>query len=303
MIYTNLTRAIGLALGVTTLLGTAAGAETVERSFDIAADGEIEITNIEGSIDVRGWDRARVDIAAELDGDPEMLRISHDDHRGVIKVEAAEGWRGRDKATEAELTIDLPRGVRLRITSVSADVTVRDHDGDQRIESVSGDIEVDGGSLDASVKSISGDVEFRGNGASGNYEISAVSGDAVLLDVGGDIRVGSVSGDAQVRSGEITDARLESVSGDVELEGQLVDGARLRAETVSGEVDLRLCERQNIAFELETFSGSIRDRVTGRRPKEERFGPGQELRFTEGTGSVRVRVNTMSGNIDIHDCD
>jgi DUF4097 and DUF4098 domain-containing protein YvlB len=295
---------LALALLTCASTGAAVADTTVERTFPIDADGEVEIINEQGRIDVRAWPDARVRVVAELEGDPDQLEISHDDAHALVKVEVEKNWYGRrSRDQDAELTIDVPVGVHLQISSVSADVTVRDHAGRQRVQSVSGNIDIDGDSVDAEVESISGDVEYRGNGTQGRFDISAVSGDALVLEVGGDLRVSSISGDARVRGGEITDARLETVSGDVELEGHLVAGARLRAESVSGEVVLALCDRRDIAFDLESFSGNIRDRVTGRRQKDEDFGPGAELRFSEGDGSTRVRVNTMSGRIDIRDCD
>ncbi len=287
------------------LAGTAALADTtVERSFALAADGELEISNVQGRIDVRGWDDAAVRLVARMEGDPESLQISQDGRRARIKVEVEEGWFGRDRRDEdTDMTLDVPRGVSLRISAVSADVSVRDHAGEQRIQSVSGDIDIDGTSADADVESISGDVDFRGNGATGRYNVSAVSGDAQVSDVSGEVRVSSISGDARVRGLTLTDVKLETVSGDVDMHGRLLPRARLRANSVSGEVELHLCDRADVSFDLESFSGDIRDRVSGRRPDDDGFGPGAKLRFSEGDGSIRVRVNTMSGSIDIRPCD
>jgi DUF4097 and DUF4098 domain-containing protein YvlB len=287
------------------LAGTPAalGDVTVRESFEIAPDGEVEIANVEGSIDVRSGPDGRVELTAELEGDAEQLQISHDGRRVRIRVEPEKRMFGDGRPQKADLEVTVPVGVRLTVSSVSADITVRDHAGIERVQSVSGDVDIEGSSPDAEVESISGDVEYRGNGTRGRFEVSAVSGDAVVVDVAGELHLASVSGDARLQSAELTDARLESVSGDVRLEARLAPGARLEAETVSGDVTLHLCERRDVAFDLESFSGRIRDRVTGREPRRDGFGPGAELRFTEGDGTTRVEVNTMSGGIEIRDCD
>ncbi|MEO0972551.1 MAG: DUF4097 family beta strand repeat-containing protein [Pseudomonadota bacterium] len=276
---------------------------TVEKEFAFSSDGHLKVINVQGSIEVRGWDRQLVRLVADLEGDPESLVIKQGETHAEIRVEVDKRWFGRgDDNIEADLTLDVPRNVRLEISSVSADVSVDDHTGDQRIQSVSGDIEVDGGSTDANLESVSGNIDLRGNGAVGRFRVSAVSGDAEVVDVNGEVHVSTISGDARVRTETLEEAKLESVSGELRLRGHLGEQARLRAGSVSGEVLLALCERENVEFDLETFSGDIVDRVTRKRPKDEGWGPGAKLRFSEGTGSVRVSVDTMSGDIEIRDC-
>jgi DUF4097 and DUF4098 domain-containing protein YvlB len=181
-------------------------------------------------------------------------------------------------------------------------VTIEDHAGEQRVQSVSGDLSVEATSRDVDLETVSGDIVFRGGATRGRYHFNAVSGDADLRGVAGDVRVNTISGDADVEGGALDDVGLESVSGTLRLEGTLAGDGRLRAGSVSGEIVLTLCERGNVEFDLESFSGDIVDRVTNRAPDETRFGPGARLRFTEGGGDRRVRVNTMSGNIEIRAC-
>ncbi|MEM9383969.1 MAG: DUF4097 family beta strand repeat-containing protein [Pseudomonadota bacterium] len=276
---------------------------TVEREFALADGGHLKIINVQGKIEVRAWSRQEVRLVAELEGDPESLIVKHDEDHAEIRVEADKRWYGRSDSRDADLRIDVPENVRLEISSVSADVSVDGHHGDQRVQSVSGDIDVDSASRDVQLETVSGDIEFDGNGAEGRFYVNAVSGDAEVLEVNGEVRVSTISGDARVRSEVLDEAKLESVSGEITLYGHLRDRARLRAGSVSGEVTLHLCKRENVEFDLESFSGDIVDRVTRQRPKEEGWGPGSRLRFREGDGSVRVAVNTMSGSIDIRDCD
>ncbi len=294
---------LALAAASAAVPGPALADTTIEREFEMADDGRLKIINVQGRIDVRGWSRSEVRLVAELEGDPESLIVQHDGDHAEIRIEADKRWFGRGDSRDADLTLDVPENVRLEINSVSANVTVEDHRGDQRVQSVSGDIDVDGYGVDVQLETVSGDIEFDGNGAEGRFYVNAVSGDAEVSDISGEVRVSTISGDARVRSETLKDARLESVSGELSLYGQLLDGADLRAGSVSGEVTLHLCQRQNVEFDLESFSGDIVDRVTRKRPEEEGWGPGSRLRFREGDGSVRVAVNTMSGSIDIRDCD
>lgn len=293
---------LAAAATATVCAGTARADNTVEREFALAPTGELAIVNVQGSVEVRAWSQSRVRLTARLEGDPDALRITATETSAEIRVETERSLFGRDNAEDAHLQIQVPAGVRLEISTVSADMTVRGHAGEQRLHSVSGDIDVESESTEVDLETVSGDLEFRGLGRSGRYRFAAVSGDAQVRGVGGDLRLNTVSGDARVESGALDEVDLESVSGNLALRGQLGERARVRAGSVSGEITLALCDRGNVAFDLESFSGDIVDRVTGRRPDDDGFGPGAKLDFTEGDGSRRVRVNTMSGDIDIRDC-
>lgn len=290
--------AAGSALAVPAFADT-----TVEREFDLSGDGHLKIINVQGRIDVRSWSRERVRLVADLEGKADSLIIKHDGEHAEVRVEAGKRWTGRGVGQEADLRLEVPESVRLEISSVSADVSVDGHRGDQRVTSVSGDIEVDGHAVDVQLETVSGEVELHGNDAEGRYFVNAVSGDAYVTGINGEVHVSTISGDARVRTSTVDKVKLESVSGELSLHGHLSEGARLRAGSVSGEITLHLCERENVEFDLESFSGDIVDRVTRKRPKDEGWGPGARLRFSEGDGSVRVSVNTMSGGIDIRDCD
>lgn len=81
----------------------------------------------------------------------------------------------------------------------------------------------------------------------------------------------------------------------------LASDARLDAESVSGDVDIRFGKPVNGEFELETFSGDI-DSCFGPKPeRKSQYAPGTELRFTQGSGGARVSIDTLSGTISI--CD
>jgi DUF4097 and DUF4098 domain-containing protein YvlB len=104
-------------------------------------------------------------------------------------------------------------GGRLRVNSVSGDVTVREAKEGVKVESVSGDVRLE------SVES--GDVEL--NSISGDLQVGIRRGSRLAVDAN------AVSGDLR------SDIDLESDAGAAGDDGPLVD---LRARTISG--DLRI---------------------------------------------------------------
>ena len=47
-----------------------AGGGSVDRKVPASANGEVVISNVSGSVDVRGWDRDEVQVTGHLDGVP-----------------------------------------------------------------------------------------------------------------------------------------------------------------------------------------------------------------------------------------
>lgn len=148
-----------------------------------------------------------------------------------IRVTVPEGWRDGT----VNLRLRVPDAVRLRLGSSFGDV---------RVESTIGPVEVHTASGSVALEHLRG-----------NVRAEAVSGEIRAKDIAGTLRLSSRSGDLHAerlaRGGEIT-----GESGEVHIEG--VEGGRLEAKSVSGDVHIRDAGRQNpIEMVAETRSGDI----------------------------------------------
>ena len=130
------------ALSIVCLLPLAAAAsdDSVDRRVAADANGEVVISNVSGTIDVRGWDRNEVQVTGHLGEDVERLDVETSGGRIVIKVVLP---RGHSDDSDAELDVQVPRGSRVEVSVVSADLSSRGVLGTQRLKSVSGEITAD----------------------------------------------------------------------------------------------------------------------------------------------------------------
>lgn len=282
------------------LASCAAAEQAVDRRVPADAQGEVEVSSVAGSVSVSGWDRNEVQVRGTLGDDVEQLELESEPKRTLINVVPKEssGWRRHGDA-DAELSIRIPTGSRLSINTVSAEISVTRVNGEQRLQSVSGDISSELASEEVEAKTVSGNVVLRGDGKPAVVTVTTTSGDAQVRHAAGEIVARSVSGDLELELDQITRARAHTTSGDLELQGRLARDARVDAETISGEVILDLKGPVNAEFELESFSGDI-DNCFGPKPQSKsEHGPGSELRFKEGDGSARVRLRSLSGDINL----
>ena len=95
--------------------------------------------------------------------------------------------------------------------------------------------------------------------------------------------------------------RMRTTSGDLSLRGTLQKEATVFAETVSGDVTLRIKPAAGLDYEAITFSGDLGNCFGKQAERTNRHGPGKRLLGTTGDGHARLRVKSMSGDIAL--CD
>ena len=284
-----------LAIGALSTSLTAFAQETIERTVPAEPKGEVEIVNVSGDVQVRGWDRKEVQVHADLGHGVEKLDVQSQKGRTTINVIV----QGHRKAGHTDLVVEIPRDSTLLIKTVSADQTITDVRGVQRLQAVSGSINTRVSGEEFTIRTISGDVIVNGNGKPSMATVNTVSGDVTLANIAGELSLETVTGDMQVVMPTLARGRIQTTNGDLRLQATLAKDARLDAEAVNGDLSFQLRPPVNAEFDIETFNGEI-DNCFG--PKSERaneFAPGNALRFKEGQGGARVRIKTLNGGVEI----
>lgn len=293
------------ALGALLMLPLAGGVSPLlaqrDSSFAVASNAVVDITVRTGRLVVHGGSAATGAIRGRRDG--YQLRTT-----GVgVTLEASENsWSNRSsrtasRRTDATLELDLPRNVRLVISTASADVDVSGIDGDVEIRTTSGDIGLDdiGGRL--TLETLSGNIRLGGR--SGPARVTTMSGDITLRGVRDDVNVHTTSGDVVLGMDRAARVDVESISGDITFDGNTTDDARLQFTTHSGDVTLRLPESARGSIDLSTFNGdmtasgsltlmptSLTSSRSDRAARRYAIGGGGSTRFTISTFNGDVRV-------------
>jgi len=295
------------AVGLAQLAQPARGADS---SFEkrMAADprGVVEVSNIAGTIEVSAWDNPEVEIRAELGGGVDHIDTTSYPGRTSIKVVVP---NHTFHSASADLHIHVPRQSELDISGVSADVTTADVEGSLQLKTVSGNVKADVFDKNTEIKTFSGDVVLRGHtkepGAM--LHVTSISGNIRVDRAAGDVDATSVSGDITVRLDSTHPTRVVRVrttSGDLGFEGRVLKGGYVDAETVSGDLTVRVVPEGGLAYEVNTFSGDITNCMGAESERVSKYGPGHRLTGSKGqSGSdgVRVRLKTMSGDVEL--CD
>ncbi len=291
---TTRTRHLGLVAMLLSLTA-AAQADSVERTVPAEARGEVEIVNVSGDVQVRGWDRNEVQVRADLGSGVERLDVASSKGRTSINVIVRRG----KNSSSSDLIVEVPRDSTLIVKTVSADQTIAGVRGPQRLQAVSGSINTQAWAEEVRIKSISGDVTVAGHETPGRTAVNTVSGDVNLDNVAGELTLETVTGDMEVRMPTLTRGRIQTTNGELRLRAALAADATLDAEGINGDLSFLLRSPVNAEFDIETFNGDIDNCFGPKSTRTREFAPGNALRFKEGTGSARVRVKTLNGGVEI----
>lgn len=241
-------------------------ADPTEIRHTIGPNGSLTIHNISGQVDLRGADTDEVVVMARSEnGRSESLPLTVRRTDGGLHIEVEKQsfdlfgsfFRGHDGLV---FDVTLPRGARVEIKTVSADINARSLAGEQAYKTISGDVTVDADGGRLRVTTVSGDVEVK---PSTHLELN----------------VSTTSGDVEVSGGTLAAFEARTVSGDVDLRTGLDAGPLHAVETVSG--DFSLDSRTGVTVDIKR--GMDMSRGDGRRK-------------VVGDGAAQLRFRTLSGD-------
>lgn len=289
-----------------TFQGAWAASESREFSRRVAAGARdrISISNIAGAVRLTAWERPEVDVQGKLGSGVERVEVSQ--HSGEIEIRVVvheSGLFGIRSVLDptAFLDVRVPAGSELEVHTVSALISGDALRGRAELKSVSGGIRVayQGAELDA--KTVSGAIDVNGVGQRIRLQAVSVSGGIRVDRVSGEIEAKSTSGSVRISSGLADKVELKTVSGSIVYGGRLSASGELDAEAVSGSVQVIAASDAGYAFDVSSYSGAIRS-CFGDVPQRKSPGrSGKHLSGSQGQGSARVRLRSMSGGVSL--CD
>lgn len=315
--------------------------ETITRTVKLGPQGEIDLQNMSGSITVTRGSGSDATITAlktaraatEADAKEMLGQVKVDiaERAGRIEVRThymhfmpappppppAPGAGGRDVPrpprpsrrnmnVSVAYTIAAPAGTRLKINSMSGDITVSDITGELVLEAMSGDIKVDHGGRVLTARAMSGDVTLADVKSDGAIDAASMSGDVLLRQVKARrINAAVVSGTVTLADVECERLEGQATSGAVIYEGPLAKGGRYRFQSHSGDVKVMVAGNTGFELDANSWGGSVRSELelknveqTPDNIQRTRVGPrNRTLRGTFGDGSAVLDITTFSGTI------
>ena len=270
-----------------------------DTSFQVPADAVIEITMRSGRLTVRGEDRRTAELRADRTN--YELRSSKVGITLDVKGRSNNNRNRRGNSRdESDVELIVPRAVRVVIHGTTADVSIANVNGDVEAALVSGDFEGRALGGRAIIQAMTGDVRIT-EGV-GDLRVTTATGDVWASGVRGSVEAVATSGSITITADRLGRIKADVVSGDVDITGVLRDDARLQLSSHSGDVIVRLPEGAAGQLEVSSYHGDIRGgTMTMIPPVARSLNDRSNVRLYEfgGGGTARITASTFSGDITI----
>lgn len=247
-------RLSSVLLACTALLASALSAkvtETFSRTYPLKADGVVALTNVNGSVEITGWDRDEVSIEAEKSASTAeglqllAIDIEHSPDRLAIKTTHQKVWQvWKHSKAQVHYKIKVPAGASLRkIDVVNATIRVSGVRGYVDLDSVNGAIKAEGLAAGGRFDTVNGSItaSFTALKADDRIVLDTVNGSCtVVLPVGSTFSLNADS----VNGGISCDFPLKvTKSGRNKLVGTVgAGGASVVLDSVNGGLRVKSAE-------------------------------------------------------------
>ncbi|MGA3163068.1 MAG: protein kinase [Verrucomicrobiota bacterium] len=244
------------------VIGNLSTSDPYQQDFNqtllLSANGRLRLDNVNGRIEIFGWDRNEVSIKAlkhgktqesvedtkiVVDSSPDEIAIHTEQPSSQNGPFGTWSWlmNGGIKMATVDYVIQVPRSTRLK-------------------------------------------------------EITSVNGRIAIEDVNGDIEASTVNGEMQV-AGTAGDLELSTVNGRIAAElVSLGRGQSVSFDSVNGKIEVTLPANANAEVSADVVNGSITSEFPALAVQKE-FPLGKKLKGTLGNGGASVKANAVNGRI------
>jgi tRNA A-37 threonylcarbamoyl transferase component Bud32 len=233
------------------------------QTFPLNADGQFSIDNVNGRIEIRGWNSNAVLVTTAIHGQtPESvnaIKVNIDAAPNHVAVHTEQPANNNNFLSFSSFWEWFTNHVQDKAT-VDYTIQAPEH-----------------ASLD---------------------EVSSVNGRIDIAGVAGDITASTVNGHTQVRDAG-HNLKLSTVNGHISAEmNSLGGGQSVALDAVNGELDLAVPEDAEATFSVSTVNGGITSEFPSLQAKKE-FPVGNNLNGSLGRGGATVKAETVNGAVKI----
>jgi hypothetical protein len=234
---------------------------TVKREFETSPGKKLEVElTTGGSIEITGWNKNTVSIAADLHGDEESdYDINIREISSGVKVEISNERRGHGHHRGVSLEIYVPEKYDLELETMGGDMSIKNVTGKFSGETMGGEIDLYNLKGTANLTTMGGEIHVEDSELDG--QVKTMGGEVTLRDVIGDLDASTMGGEVSYRNVKKRDDRenakevkISTMGGEIEVDdapgganvstmgGEIkIHRARkyVKAKTMGGEIDIQ----------------------------------------------------------------
>jgi hypothetical protein len=175
---------------------------------------------------------------------------------------------------KATVNLRLPKDCPVEVSTISAPIVAAGLSARSQLRTATGEITLDD--------------------TSGETEINTVSGSTAVRDPHGSLKFNSVSGQLAVAGGRLSALSAKTVSGQLLADTDIAPAARVRLNSVSGEIALRVPSETSATVELRTATSTVESDFG----LDRRSAPARTIlsgKIGSGVDPASITTNSASG--------
>ena len=261
-----------------------------DTTVTVPAGTRLSLQNVVGDVIVKTWDRAQVRIQASHSS---RSRIGVDLSEQVLRLQPRSSNQMGGWGSMVDYQLTVPTSMAIDIEGMGADVRVEGTRAPVKVNTVEGGITVTGGT-DLVLVTVNGTISAAG--ARGRVELRSVSEDVAASDVIGELTVETVSGDIHLTRVDGRRVEAQTVSGNVTFEGALRSDGTYSLSTHSGDVTVAVPEGASALISTAVVNGDVS--ASFDLPASERASRRRQS-YRLGGGGASIELETFSGDIHL----
>jgi DUF4097 and DUF4098 domain-containing protein YvlB len=261
-----------------------------DTTVTVSAGTRLSLQNVVGDVIVKTWDRAQVRIQASHSS---RSRIGVDLSEQVLRLQPRSSSQTGGWGSMVDYQLTVPASMPIDIEGMGADVRIEGTRAPVKVNTVEGGITVTGGT-DLVLVTVNGTISAAG--ARGRVELRSVSEDVAASDVIGELTVETVSGDIHLTRVDGRRVEAQTVSGNVTFEGALRSDGTYSLSTHSGDVTVAVPEGASALISTAVVNGDVS--ASFDLPASERASRRRQS-FRLGGGGATIELETFSGDIHL----
>jgi DUF4097 and DUF4098 domain-containing protein YvlB len=258
-------------------------ADRIEKTFPVAKNASLILTNYTGTISVKGWQNSEVKVVCTKHSQNVEIDTESTPSKVKVTTHVLDKLAAADKA-RVDYQVYVPEEATLEIVNNMGTVDV---------ENIKGAVKVD--VFEAVVKIA---------GVQGGVQATSLGSKLTISESTGPIQTTTVSGDIAFSKLDSNSVTANSTLGNISYQGDFVRLGNYRFSTNEGVILVQCPEQASVEWNARTVKGKIRSnlpiRSKNHAPSSAGIAGKQSLFGTLNQGDANVTLSTFSGEININ---
>ncbi|OGU68961.1 MAG: hypothetical protein A2499_14960 [Stygiobacter sp. RIFOXYC12_FULL_38_8] len=249
----------------------------LNKEFNVKPGGKLNLDlNTGGSIQIEGWEKDVVKVAATINGDDaEDVEFTIDQNGNDVNVTSKYKTREKSRSVDVKLFVTIPKKYNVDYQTMGGTVLISKAEGSFEGQTMGGEIKL---------SSLKGKVEMKTMG--GGINIKNCDLDGKVETMGGAIDVDDLVGTVNLSTmgGSIKQSNVRSRNSE--------DRNGVTISTMGGEI---IVDEAMNGAKVKTMGGGITVNKAAKFVEAETMGGNIEIKEIDG----KVKATTMGGNIEV----